>query len=247
MTDAILIVLTILGICGGICGLIFSMAMMFHDPVTMPMKLKTKVYQPSLFDRFLLRLNWLRKPWTLSPAATEIVISRALAEPRLAHSIAATLTLALRQRYKRTNKGKSYSWDPMTQKAPRLGPSELASLDWLVPGTPEDVFWCIDGKRLDVCAKWHNGLALGSQGLTIPGELLPDSIRSSLAGRRLGDLMKLPFARPDHIIEEDDIRYQKGSVILDLFRDTRDLNDIRHILDVIATTTTLPGLTAERK
>ena len=228
-----------------IAGIVFLV--FYHDPLTMPMKLKPKTPAPSRLDQFLLRLSWLRKPWELSPAATEIVISRALAEPRLAHSIEAALVLALRHKHKRTMKGWSDFWDAMNHLPATRGPNELVSLDWLVPGDPEDVFWCIDGKRLDVCVKWKSGIEIGSNGIGIPNDLLPGSIRTSLAGRRFGDLFDLPFVRPDRIIAEHEVKYMSKGVGLDILHDVRTMDEVRNVLDVIAKTKTIPGLTVERR
>lgn len=226
----------------GIVSLVF-----YHDPLTMPMQLSPKVPAPSRLDRFLLRLSWLRKPWELSSAATEIVISRALAEPRLAYSIEAALVLALRHKHKRTTRHWSDIWDAMNHLPATRGPNELTSLDWLVPGSPEDVFWSIQGKRLDVCAKWHSGIEIGSNGISIPNDLIPASIRTSLAGRRFGDLFDLPFVRPDRIIAEHEVKHTSKGVNLDIFHDARTMDEIRNVLDVIAKTKTIPGLTVKRK
>ena len=243
MTDIVIVVISALLACVA-AGLFL---IFYHDPLTMPMKLRTKVYVPSRLDRFLLRLSWLRKPWELGPAATEIVISRALAEPRLAHSIEAALVLALRHKHKRTMKGWSDVWDAMNHLPAKRGPNELTSLDWLVPGSPEDVFWCIDGKRLDVCAKWKSGIEIGSNGIGIPNELIPESIRTSLAGRRFGDLFDLPFVRPDRIIADHEVKHMSKGVGLDILHDARTMDEIREVLDVIAMTKTIPGLTVERR
>ena len=243
MTDIVIVVISALLACVA-AGLFL---IFYHDPLTMPMKLRTKVYVPSRLDRFLLRLSWLRKPWELGPAATEIVISRALAEPRLAHSIEAALVLALRHKHKRTMKGWSDVWDAMNHLPAKRGPNELTSLDWLVPGSPEDVFWCIDGKRLDVCAKWKSGIEIGSNGIGIPNELIPESIRTSLAGRRFGDLFDLPFVGPDRIIVDHEVKHMSKGVGLDILHDARTMDEIREVLDVIAMTKTIPGLTVERR
>lgn len=244
MNGSILAIIPALLAIMGIIGLIL---IFWHDPITMPMKLRPKVSAPSRLDRFLLRLSWLRKPWELSPAATEIVLSRALAEPRLAHSIEAALVLALRHKHKRTTRGWSDLWDAMNHLPAKRGPNELVSLDWLIPGRLEDVFWSIDGKCLTVCAKWDNGIEIGNNGLTIPNDLIPGSIRTSLAGRRFGDLFDLPFMRPDHVIEEHEIRHNGKGVSLDILHDTRTMDDIRDVLDVIRKTTTIPGLTVGRR
>ena len=243
MTDIVIVVISALFACVA-AGLFM---IFYHDPLTMPMKLRPKAPTPSRLDRFLLRLAWLRKPWELSPAATEIVISRALAEPRLAHSIEAALVLALRHKHKRTMKGWSDVWDAMNHLPATRGPNELVSLDWLVPGDPDDVFWCIDGKRLDVCVKWKSGVEIGSNGIGIPNDLLPGSIRTSLAGRRFGDLFDLPFVRSDRIIAEHEVKYMSKGVGLDILHDTRTMDEVRNVLDVIAKTKTIPGLTVERK
>lgn len=177
-----------------------------------------------LWSKFWLWVSWKTKPWELGPVATEIVISRALAEPRLADSIMASLRVATRHR----------------------DMHDLEALNWIVPGTPEDIFWCVDGKSFEVVAKWPNGMQIGSQGLTIPNALLPAAIRASLADRRLGDLFDLPFARPDHRIEEYNIRRTENAVILDIFRDRRDFSTVAQTLKAISLTRTVPGLTVER-
>ena len=228
-------------------GLFFVFMASYRDPITMPMKLKAKVITPSAFDKFLMRLKWLRTPWSLSPTATEVVISRALAEPRLAHSIEAALLLALRHKHKRTRKGWSDIWDAMKQLPAKRGPNELVSLNWILTGKPEDIFWSIDGKRLDVCAKWPNGIEIGSNGIGIPNDLIPMSVRTSLAGRRFGDLFDLPFVRPDRIIEERDIKNTTKGVVLDIFRDERTIGDIGQVLNVIGYTKKMPGLTVTVK
>ena len=243
MTDTVFVIV----LAAGSCLTFICLVAFCHDPVTMPMKLRPKVPAPSRLDRFLLRLSWLRKPWELGPAATEIVISRALAEPRLAHSIEAALVLALRHKHKRTMKGWSDVWDAMNHLPAKRGPNELTSLDWLVPGSPEDVFWCIDGKRLDVCAKWKSGIEIGSNGIGIPNELIPESIRTSLAGRRFGDLFDLPFVRPDKIIADHEVKHMSKGVGLDILHDARTMDEVRDVLDVIAKTKTIPGLTVERR
>jgi hypothetical protein len=225
----------------------FAISLLSHDPLTMPMKLRTKVARPSRLDQFLLRLIWIRRPWTMSPAASEIVISRSVAEPRLAHTIEAALVLALRYKHKRTTRGWADAWDAMKQLPSKRGPNELVSLDWIVPGRPVDVFWCIDGKRLDVCAKWDNGIEVGSQGISIPNELVPGSIRTSLTGRRFGDLFDLPFVSPDRVIEQEEIRLTSKSIILDILGGQRTFEDVRDSLDLIVKTRGIPGMTIEKR
>jgi len=235
-------VLAFLALCFLVIGIGF-----FHDPLTMPMKLKPKVKPPSKLDQYLLRLSWIRKPWTMSPAASEIAISHAVAEPRLADTIEAALVLALRHKHKRTQRGWSDFLDALKQLPSKRGPNELVALDWIVPGKPIDVYWCIDGKRLDVCAKWDNGLKVGSEGVTIPNHLIPNSVRTSLAGRRFGDLFDLPFVRPDRVIQQEEIRLAVDSVILDIFGETRNFDDVRDSLNLVTKTRGIPGLTVSKR
>jgi len=240
---------TIIMISAGIICLFLGIYILcfHHDPLTMPMKLWRKNATPSRLDRFFLRLAWIRKPWTMSATASEIVIWRGVAEPRLARTIEAALVLALRYKHKRTTRGWTDAWDAMKQLPSKRGPNELVSLDWIVPGRPVDVFWCIDGKRLDVCAKWDNGVEVGSQGISIPNELVPGSIRTSLAGRRFGDLFDLPFVSPDRIIAQEEIRLTGKSIILDILGGQRTFDDVRDSLDLIVKTRGIPGMTIEKR
>lgn len=211
------------------------LALLFFGIVIFPMTLsqgslshakkKQNRDKPGLMNRFWLWSSWRIRPWELGPIATEVVISRALAEPRLASTILAALRLATKHR----------------------DMHDLEALNWIVPGAPDDIFWCVDGKRFEVVAKWPNGMQIGSQGLTIPNELIPAAIRASLADRRLGDLFDLPFARPDHRIEEYNIRRTENTVILDIFRDQRDLGTIEQTLKAIDMTRKVPGLKVERR